>query len=66
MESADLGEPQTGGDEEGIAERPDLDSREERIRTTRKPAGPALEEPGDEEGVAGEGDDPPPVDPADE
>jgi hypothetical protein len=64
VQDAEVGEPERGG-EESVGERPDLDARQERIRTERKPAGPPLRE---EEELEADGDetDPPDVDPEDE
>jgi hypothetical protein len=63
-ESANVGEPERGGGEESAAEKPDLDQREERIRTERKPAGPPLaEDEEDEESAGVEEAEPPEVDP---
>ena len=64
-ESAEVGEAERGGGEESAAERPDLDERQERIRTERKPAGPPLAEDEQESAVADD-EEPPDVDPPDE
>lgn len=64
VESADAGEPQEDG-EESAGEKPDLDQRQERIRTERKEAGPPLSE-GEDEGEESAGEEeaePPDVDP---
>jgi hypothetical protein len=66
VESAELGEPERAGGEESAGERPDLDEREQRIRTERKPAGPPLEDGDEQESAAVDDDDPPEVDPPDE
>jgi hypothetical protein len=69
-ESVEVGEPDSGEERRGLQEdeRPNLDEREERISTRRKPMGPPLEKPEEtreadredrEEGPA-----PGPVDPA--
>ena len=68
---AELGEPRTveEGAERGLDEgRPDLDEREERIRTERKPMGPPLEEPSQEgaRDIPAEAPSEPPADPDDE
>jgi hypothetical protein len=66
--SVDAGEParEPNGEREALdEERPDLDERERRIRTERKPMGPPLPEPedrGDEREV--EVPPEPPTDPA--
>jgi hypothetical protein len=65
-QSAEVGEPERGGGEETPGRQPDFDARQERIRTERKPAGPPLEEAGDEEAVRGEDEEPPEVDPEEE
>ena len=67
VRSADAGEPQEGGREESTAEKPNLDERQERIRTERKPAGPPLAEDEEvEESAGAEEDDAPEVDPEEE
>jgi hypothetical protein len=66
--SASLGEAQrVSARERGGGERPDLDERERRIATRRKPMGPPLEEPVEprEDTRDVPGADEPPVDPAD-
>lgn len=65
-ETADAGEAQSGGN--GRREsRPDLDARQESIRTQRKAAGPPLETGGTRRSSeSSEDDDAPAVDPEDE
>lgn len=65
--SADAGEPKRDGGEESAAEKPDLDRRQERIRTERKEAGPPLtEDEQDEESAGADESDAPDVDPEEE
>jgi len=63
VESAAAGEPERERGE-SAAEKPNLDEREERIRTERKPPGPPLPEEEGEESA--EEEQPPDVDPEDE
>lgn len=65
---AEVGEPSRIDERAGAGPndeaRPDLDAREERMSTTRKPAGPSREEPEERDDVPPRQNDQGPTDPS--